>query len=363
MAALYCHSEEAARIEGSAAAYIQKMLLRLQHRGQQSAGMTTYRRGRGDQLLDTHRDVGLVSEVFRLSSPAKHQSLMNWYAGPAAIGQVRYATSGDVTRASAQPFETHGMRTWDWFSFAFNGNLANFAALKRRLEAEGHRNLDVDTEVLRHLLWSEFGAPQRPDLVAAFRRVAAQTDGGYALVFLNADGDLVALRDALGLRPLCYGHAHGLFAVASESVALSILGIDECQSLPPGHLLHVTADGHKVHQIAAANRRAFCYFEWVYFADASSTLEGRSVYDVRYRLGEELARIEPLRGRLDDTFVVVPVPETSKAAADGLAHALGVRMMEGIHSNRYIGRTFIRSADRETSAREKYVLIPQILRG
>jgi amidophosphoribosyltransferase len=348
---------------GGAAGYLQKVLRQLQHRGEESAGITTWRPGRGGQLLDTHRDVGLVSEVFRLSSPVKHESLLRWYAGPAGIGHCRYATSGTVTRTAAQPFETHGMRTWDWFSFGFNGNLANFAQLKQELEAAGHLNLHTDTEIVRHLLWAELGRAKRPDPAAAVAAVAERLDGGYAIVLINADGDLVAARDPLGLRPLCFGESNGLLAAASESVGLAVIGILEPQPVAPGELIHI-ADGRvRRHRFAESQRTAHCFFEWVYFADIGSVIDGVSVYDARYRLGQELAKVEPLRDRLDDDFIVVPVPFASKTAADGFAHELGVPLKEGLQCNRYVGRTFIQSSGREGRAREKYVLLPRILQG
>ncbi len=363
VAAVYCSPDNQDVEPGAAAGYLQKMLRQLQHRGEESAGITTYRPDRGEQLLDTHRDVGLVSEVFRLSAPAKHQSLLQWYAGPAGIGHCRYATSGTITRSTAQPFETHGMRTWDWFSFGFNGNLANFAQLKRELEAAGHLNLNTDTELIRHLLWAECGKPKRPDPADVFAAATRRFDGGYSIVCINADGDLIAARDPLGLRPLCYGESNGLFAAASESVALAVIGIQESHPIAPGELVHVSGGEVRRYRFAESQRTAHCYFEWVYFADVGSVLDGVGVYDVRYRLGQELAKVEPLRDRLDDSFIVVPVPFASKTAADSFAHDLGLPLKEGIESNRYVGRTFIQSTGREGRAREKYVLLPPILKG
>lgn len=363
VAAVCCGPDMADIEPGAAAGYLQRMLRQLQHRGEESAGITTWRPGRGEQLLDTHRDVGLVSEVFRLSSPVKQESLLEWYAGPAGIGHCRYATSGTVTRTSAQPFETHGMRTWDWFSFGFNGNLANFAQLKHELETTGHLHIDTDTEVIRHLLWAECGKDQRPDPAEVFARVARHFDGGYAIVFINADGDLIAARDPLGLRPLCIGESNGLFAAASESVALAVIGIQESEPVAPGELVHVTDSSVRRYRFAESTRTAHCFFEWVYFADIGSVIDGVGVYDARYRLGQELAQAEPLRDRLDDSFIVVPVPFASKTAADGFAHELGVPLKEGLQCNRYVGRTFIQSSGRESRAREKYVLLPPILKG
>lgn len=182
-----------------------RMLLDLQNRGQLAAGMTTYN-PRRDKLLDTYKQVGTVIEAFRLNHQAKYESIMRDVGGRAAIGHVRYATCGANDRAHAQPFErAHGCK-WKWFSFAFNGQLANFKELRAELLslADYHLTRNLDTEVIMHFLSYEFRNDNRPDLVEVFRNLSEKFDGAYNLVFMNALGDMAVVRDPKGFRPLCY---------------------------------------------------------------------------------------------------------------------------------------------------------------
>lgn len=344
-----------------------RMLMDLQNRGQLAAGMASYKPGR-EQLLDTHKDVGTVAEAFCMSRPHKFASILEEYAGRAVIGHTRYATSGPTGKSYAQPFEqVHGCK-WKWFAFAFNGNLANFEQLKAELlsDTDYHLTRDNDTEVILHLLSREMQKAEKPDLFDLFKRVAAQLDGAFNLVFLNALGEMVVLRDPLGLRPLCYAIDGPVFAAASESVPLLNLGIDEDQilSLEPGEMI-VIADG-KITKRRYADRRTpkHCFFEWVYFANVASTLDDKSVYLSRSKLGEELAEQELLSGvPIDENTIVVPVPDTSKAAADAMAYRLGVRSVEGLIRNRYVGRTFIEAGNRADKVRLKFTPLRQVLKG
>ena len=166
-----------------------RMLLDIQNRGQLSAGMTTFN-PRRNQLIDTYKEVGGVSEVFRLSHRGKFESLMKEYAGRAAIGHVRYATCGDDDHSYAQPFERHHLQKHKWFSFAFNGQLANYVELREELLADGdnHLSRDNDTEIILHQISRELSGEQRPPLIDVFRNISRRFDGAYSLVFLNAAG-------------------------------------------------------------------------------------------------------------------------------------------------------------------------------
>jgi amidophosphoribosyltransferase len=348
-----------------------RMLLDLQNRGQLAAGFSTYNPSR-EALLATYKQIGTVSEAFRLSHEAKYHSIMRQYAGRAAIGHVRYATCGAADISYAQPFtREHGCR-WKWFSFAFNGQLANFAQLREELlrNADYHLTRDTDTEVIQHLLayqLSKFGherAGRRPDLVEVFAELAGRLDGAYNLVFLNALGDMVVMRDPNGFRPLCYAQDGPLFAAASESVALGNLGFEEVHSLEPGELILIQDGEIRKERFAPDRRRAHCFFEWIYFANVSSTLDSRSVYLTRSALGKELARQERQRDEvpLDGDTIVVPVPDTGKAAADAMAHELGLPSVEGLIRNRYIGRTFIEGQNRAQRVQLKYTPLREVLR-
>lgn len=347
-----------------------RMLQDIQNRGQLAAGMTTFNPLR-DNLLDTLKDVGTVAEVFRLSHRGKSEALMTDYAGRAAIGHVRYATCGKDDRNYAQPFERQHIHKHKWFSFCFNGQLANYAELRSRLMREGEHHLarDTDTEIIMHEFGRELsiGPPGR-SIADVFSRVVQQFDGAYSLAFLNARGEMLLARDPLGIKPLCYAVDGPLFAAASESVALLNLGFepDSIKSLLPGHVIMVNPEGVAVKQFAPSPRTAHCFFEWVYFANVASTLDERSVYLSRTRLGEELAALEKADGRvpLDKDTIVVPVPDTSKAAADAMAYELGIPSREGLIRNRYSGRTFIEGGRaRIAKAASKYTPLREVLEG
>ena len=350
------------------AGLIPRLLLDIQNRGQLAAGMTSFNNDR-NQLIDTHKDVGSVNEVFCLAQKEQALGLMQQYAGSAAIGHVRYATCGEDDRGNAQPFERHHIETRKWFAFAFNGQLANYAELRDELTSQGgfHLARETDTEIIMHLLSQELSRQaavgDEPDYEAMLKNVAARFDGAYNIVFLNALGHLVVARDPLGLRPLCIASNDELFAAASESVALANLGFDdgEVTSLKPGSAVIIDNDGMRTVEFAEPRRPAHCFFEWIYFANVASTLDDQSVYLTRKRLGEQLAAQELVE--TDDNTIVVPVPDTAKAAADAMAYALKVPSLEGLIRNRYVGRTFIESGDRKRKVQLKFTPLREVLEG
>ncbi len=343
-----------------------RMLLDLQNRGQLAAGFTTYD-PRRDKLLDTYKQIGTVIEAFRLNHQAKYDSIMREYAGRAAIGHVRYATCGTNERRDAQPFERHHGCKWKWFSFAFNGQLANFHQLRDELLtlADYHLTRNLDTEVIMHYLSYELRNDARPDLVQVFRNLSQKFDGAYNIVYLNAMGDMAVVRDPRGFRPLCYAQDGPLFAAASESVALRNLGFETIHSLEPGEMIVIQDNQFRRVRYAEPQPRAHCFFEWIYFANVASTLDERSVYLARSALGRELARQEHQLGivPLDDDTIVVPVPDTGKAAADAMAYELGLPSVEGLMRNRYLGRTFIEGQNRADRVRMKYTPLREVLEG
>ena len=344
---------------------IPRLLVDIQNRGQLAAGMTSYRPDRS-QLIDTHKDLGTVSEVFHLNHEYRRKRLMQEYAGPAAIGHVRYATCGEADdRSYAQPFMRHHIKKSKWFSFAFNGQLANYPQLRDEIlsQSDFHLARETDTEILRHLLCQELTEGHETDLLDVLSGLSNRLDGAYNIVFLNAAGDMFVARDPLGIRPLCYAKEGPMFAAASESVALANLGFkaSDVKSLPPGSAIIIQNGEFELKQFAANPQRAHCFFEWIYFANVASTLDDKSVYLTRKRLGEELARLETVP--LDADTIVVPVPDTAKAAADSMAYQLNIPSMEGLIRNRYIGRTFIEGARRADKARMKYTPLREVLAG
>jgi amidophosphoribosyltransferase len=344
---------------------VPRMLLDIQNRGQLSAGMTAWNPSRS-QLLATYKEVGSVSEVFRMSHRGKYESLMEQHAGRAAIGHVRYATCGAEDRGYAQPLERPHIQKRKWFSFGFNGQLANYPELRGEILAEGDNHLarDNDTEVIMHAIGRELAGDADPSPVDLLTAISRRFDGAWNLAILDACGRLIVARDPLGLRPMEYARLGPLVAAASESVALLNLGFpaESIRSLEPGTALVVDGDEVRVERFATAPRRAHCFFEWIYFANVASTMDERSVYLSRKRLGEELARVETVP--IDADTVVVPVPDTSKAAADAMAYRLSIPCVEGLIRNRYTGRTFIDGASsRRQKAETKYTPLREVLEG
>jgi amidophosphoribosyltransferase len=344
---------------------IPRILLDVQNRGQLSAGITSYHPQR-QQLLETYRGVGSVSEVFRLSHRGKAESIMARCAGRAAIGHVRYATCGKEDLSYAQPFERPHLEKRKWFSFGFNGQLANYGELRDKILAdnEHHLSRDTDTEIIMHEISRELSGDRRPPLREVMHNVAERFDGCYNLVLLNALGEMVIARDPWGFRPLCYAIEGPLLAAASESVALLNLGFSHpaIKSLEPGQMITVSGGEFNIERFIDTPGRAHCYFEWIYFANVASSMDGRSVYLARKTLGEELARLEDVP--IDENTIVVPVPDTSKCAADAMAFRLGVPSAEGLIRNRYTGRTFIeRTGDRSRKAAAKYTPLREVLEG
>ena len=347
-----------------------RMLQDIQNRGQLAAGLTSFNPFRG-QLLDTHKDLGTVSEVFSLSKADVFQTLMDQYQGIAALGHVRYATCGKDDRSYAQPFERHHLQKKKWFSFGFNGQLANYRELAEELiEADDHHLAqESDTEIIMHLLSEQLSRSPQASMLDIMRRLAVRLDGAYSLAYLDARGEMTVARDPLGIKPMCYAVSDTLFAAASESVALRNLGFDRQQikSLEPGHMLTVRDGQVSLDCFTDNPGRAHCFFEWVYFANVASTLDDVSVYVSRTRLGAELAQLEREQPvfEIDDDTIVVPVPDTSKAAADSMAFQLGIPSREGLIRNRYSGRTFIENTQqkRVEKARSKYTPLPEVLDG
>jgi amidophosphoribosyltransferase len=348
---------------GDVARLIPPILLDLQNRGQLAAGLSSYDPKR-PQILETYKDVGTVAEAFRMSHPAKHRSILSEYAGRAAIGHTRYATCGAEDSRYAQPFERHHGRLWKWFSFGFNGNLANYAQLRDRLQTgrEYHFTLNTDTEIIMHTLAYRLRGDKPSALRDVMASLARGFDGAYNIVFLDAMGRMFVARDPLGFRPLSWAVQGRLFAAASESVALSNLGFTDIRSVEPGRMAVVEKHRLRFERFAPPRKHAHCFFEWVYFSNVASTMDGSSVYMARARSGQRLAELE--EGKMDSSCIVVPVPDTAKAAADAFAYRMGVPSVEGLIRNRYIGRTFIQpDSVRPRSAKGKYTPLPAVLAG
>ncbi|MDO4575204.1 MAG: amidophosphoribosyltransferase [Planctomycetia bacterium] len=342
---------------------IQQMLAEMQNRGQLAAGIATYHPGR-PQILDTYKNVGTVNEVFKTTRKRKFQEILHEYSGRAGIGHTRYGTTGQDDPRYAQPFERHHGRLWKWFCFAFNGTLANYPQLREQLlsKSQYHVTLDNDTEIIMHFLARALRGENEPDLCSVMSEVSKEFDGAYNIVFIDGMGRMFAARDPLGIRPLCWSVQGNLFGVASESLALQNLGFEEIHHFDPGQMVVIDPDGYQFLRFAPEKKKAKCFFEWIYFANAASDIDYRSVYLSRERVGNVLAEVEDIPW--DEDSIVVPVPDTAKSAAGGYSFKANIPFMEGLLRNRYAGRTFIQGNDtRAYAVKSKYWIIPSVLRG
>ena len=327
----------------------------LQHRGQDAAGLTTCDE---DGRLHQLRGNGLIRDVCR----GKRLTRLR---GRAGIGHLRYPTAGTERVEEAQPFYVNSP-----FGIALghNGNLNNTAALARELyrDDKRHINTESDSEILLNVLAHEL--LKQPDLRrrdpdVLFRAVAGahrRCVGAYAAVCLIAGGGVLAFRDPHGIRPLVYGHrgegAEREHIIASESVALDMLGFTLERDLHPGEALFIDLDG-RVHSSRPEDAAPFapCIFEYVYFARPDSVMNGVSVQRSRMRMGKRLANKILREWPEHDIDVVIPIPDTSRTAALEMAYRLDRPYREGFIKNRYIGRTFImpETPERRASVRRK----------
>ena len=301
----------------------------LQHRGQESAGIVSAEGGR----LHVHRVMGLVQAGF---GPKELATL----PGDRAIGHDRYSTAGGSHLRNAQPFAVDYAR--GSIAVAHNGNLTNHELLRERLEAKGSIfQSSSDTATIVHLIAA---STQRaaPDRVADALR---DVEGAYSLLFLTGD-ELVAVRDPMGIRPLCLGRlsrdGRTAHVVASEATAFSLIGAELVRDVEPGEMIVVDASGLRSSRPFEAQKRRGCLFEHVYFARPDSTLEGASVYEVRRALGRRLAEEHPLPGDGDTSdAVVIPVPDSGVPHAIGFSGRSGMPFEMGLIRSHYVGRTFI----------------------
>lgn len=316
----------------------------LQHRGQESAGLAVF-----DGGINCKKAMGLVHEVF---SP-EDLSEMSSHVG---IGHVRYSTEGASALENAQPIMASSIA--GDIALAHNGEIVNASELRRELQRRGWAFMtSTDSEVIVRLLANEIIRTR--DINQALREFTSKLIGSYSLVLLIGDR-LFAIRDPLAIRPLCYGRKDGMYIVASESVVFDTLGARFIRDLRPGEILELTPEGIHSTRLPHPNNTAHCMFEWVYFSRPDSVIDGRLVYDVRVRIGEELAREHPAEADL-----VVPVPDSGRAHAFGFAEAAGLRLVEGLIKNRYIERTFImpNQEDRDIGVHLKLNAVRSLLQG
>ncbi|MBT8493859.1 MAG: amidophosphoribosyltransferase, partial [Deltaproteobacteria bacterium] len=295
----------------------------LQHRGQESVGVVTHD---GTQFR-RHVGMGLVSEAIDESS-------LERLPGRAAVGQVRYSTSGASEIRNAQPFlfeYAHG-----GIAIAHNGNLVNAGEVRSQLESEGSIfQTSSDTESIVHLMARARGADTLDRLSVAL----AQVTGAYSLVVLT-ESRLIAARDPHGFRPLVMGRLKDSFVFSSETSSFDLIEAEFIREIEPGEVVIASEHGLQSHKPLAPAKKHFCIFEHVYFARPDSLLNGRSVYKTRIKLGRQLATEHPV-----EADVVIPVPDSGNAAAIGYAMESGLPFETGLIRSHYVGRTFIEPQD------------------
>lgn len=314
----------------------------LQHRGQESAGVATLDGG----LIRVVKGMGLLQDAVPLTSPLK---------GRAAVGHVRYSTTGESNEANAQPLlmETR----FGQLALALNGNLVNHASLRQTLQSDGAIFQGTsDTEVLAHLL----ARSSQDDFLRALEVAARQLAGGFAFVMLSTQG-LFGLRDPLGIRPLVLGQTDdGAYVLASETCALDMVGAHYVRAVQAGEWIAINDRGIQSDHYVNLDTPRPCAFEVIYFSRPDSQWEGQSMHLKRRLLGQTLAHEAPV-----DADVVVGVPDSSLPAAMGFAQASGIPFDFGLVKNRYIARTFIapQATQRIRGVQLKLSAVKEVIEG
>ncbi|OGS45479.1 MAG: amidophosphoribosyltransferase [Elusimicrobia bacterium RIFOXYD2_FULL_34_15] len=318
-------------------------LYAVQHRGQESGGIISS----DGKKFHSKLGMGQISEIF-----AKDD--LNGLKGSNAIGHVRYSTAGSTSLLNAQPLAIKFIK--GNLAIAHNGNLCNAGSLKEKLEEEGSIfQTSSDSEVILHLI----AKSKKKNIEEKIADALSNVTGAYSLLFL-LDNKIIAARDPYGFRPLCIGKLKNSFVISSETCALDIIGAQYVRDVEPGEI--ISFYNKKMHSIKFSQnkKRAFCIFEYIYFARPDSKVFGKSVYSIRKNLGKQLAKESPA-----DADYVISVPDSANVAAVGLAEQSKIPYQIGFIRNHYIGRTFIEPKQeiRDFGAKIKYNPVPETLKG
>ena len=319
-------------------------LYALQHRGQESAGIATIR---GDTIIE-HKGMGLVSDVFDMNH-------LNLLEGRSAVGHVRYSTTGSSVLTNAQPFLVRHRKKS--YAVAHNGNIVNAHTLKDELEESGSIfQTTMDSEIFLHLFVKnlEYGFEQ------ALVKSVSRLQGAFSFVMLTSLGEIIGIKDPYGFRPLCLGKLNGNYVLASETCAFDLVEAEFVRELDPGEIVIIGPDGIKSIKTSPATRRAFCIFEFIYFARPDSTFYGQNVYLTRKAHGRRLAQEAPVEADL-----VMPFPDSGTYAALGYSEASGIPFEMAMIRNHYVGRTFIQPTQsmRDFGVRIKLNPVKKLLKG
>ena len=317
-------------------------LYALQHRGQESAGIVTS----DGRIFRAHRGMGLVPQIF--DGEILHQLI-----GNSAVGHTRYSTTGSSQLKNAQPLTVDCAR--GQIAIAHNGNLTNAAKLRDELEGRGSIfQTTVDSEIILHLLAQPDANGSKNPFVHTLRKI----EGAYSLVIMT-EKELIGARDPFGFRPLCIGKLGDAYVLSSETCALDLIHAKFIRDVEPGEIVIINERGlQSLQAFPEQQRRAFCIFEYVYFARPDSTIANRNVYKVRVGLGRQLAREFPI-----EADVVVPVPDSGNCAALGYSLASGIPYEMAFVRNHYVGRSFLQPSQliRDFNVRVKLNLIAELV--
>jgi amidophosphoribosyltransferase len=318
-------------------------LYALQHRGQESAGIVAC----DGKQFRVHRGMGLVPQVF-------DGEILHRLAGHTAIGHTRYSTTGSSHLRNAQPLT--GDCQLGQIAIAHNGNLTNAIQLRDELEAQGAMfQTTVDSEIILHLLARPTLGRNDNNLVQTMRRL----EGAYSLVIMS-EHELVGVRDPHGFRPLSIGKVGDAWVLASETCAFDLIHANFVRDVKPGEIVIIDKNGlRSIQAFPEQERRAFCIFEYIYFARPDSTIANRNVYQVRVEMGRQLARENPI-----EADVVVPVPDSGNCAALGYSLESGIEYQMAFVRNHYVGRSFLQPSQliRDFNVRVKLNLIPSLVK-
>ncbi len=321
-------------------------LYALQHRGQESCGIIVC----DDGLFSSHKDIGLVSEVFT------KETLRSFPEGTMGVAHTRYGTTGATNRNNCQPIEVNHQK--GHMAIAHNGNLSNAAELRSKLELSGAIfHTSSDTETIAYIVTKE--RLTSPSIEEALSRAMNKLEGAYSLVLMSSQ-KLICARDPFGFRPLCYGKTKdGVYIVASESCALKAVGADFIRDVEPGEILIFGSSGivsRREH--CGIKKKKICIFEYIYFARPDSVIDGRLVHFARICAGEVLARAHDVAAD-----IVIGVPDSGLDAALGYSRASGIPYGIGLIKNKYIGRTFIAPGDRKNQVNIKLSAVEEVVKG
>ena len=319
-------------------------LYALQHRGQESAGIVTCD---GDKFR-SQLGMGLVSQVFKGDTLEK-------LPGTMAVGHTRYSTTGSSELRNAQPLTMDCKR--GQIAIAHNGNLTNAAQLRDELESRGSIfQTTVDSEIILHLLAQPPESSDTNTLISTVRRI----EGAFSLVIMT-ENELIGVRDPHGFRPLSIGKVGESWVLASETCAFDLIQAQFVRDVEPGEIVIINEKGLiSVKAFPKEQRKAFCIFEFVYFARPDSRISSRSVYKVRVEMGRQLAREYPIQAD-----IVVPVPDSGNCAALGYSLESGIPFEMAFVRNHYVGRSFLQPSQliRDFNVRVKLNLVEELVRG